>query len=574
MMDDNPRYKIRVDSRNYDTYSYSNALTLNQDEPPFDFCPVKNKLFNHDVIECNLVDKTVSIVHSSIRCMTSIPGVLMLENNKRYGKHKQKFLYKCIPDDKRMPEFLVPYSSKVSFNKNKTNLYIVFKFIDWTKKHPRGQIVQILGDVNNLSNFYEYQLYCKSLYASIQNFNKKTLNALREKTQDEFIDMMIQKFKPENRLDRDIITIDSKNSTDFDDAIGVIYKEDYIVFSVYISNVAIWLDSLSLWDSFSQRIATIYLPDRKRPMLPTILSEGLCSLNENTIRFAITLDVYINKETFEIFDYKFKNTYIRVSKNLRYEDKEKLYQNKMYSEIFSVLKNVNKKQRYTDHINSSHDLIAYAMILMNYYSAKEFQNKKMGIFRTSKMKRNMVYPENISKDVKKFLTIWNSSGGSYCKYEKFGTHELLELDAYMHITSPIRRLVDLMGIIKLCSIMKLCTLDNGAEEFYNKWATDESISYINKTMRSIRKVQNDCSLLKVCCEDDIDMSVAYDGFIFDKIKRNDSLFQYMVYLPKIKLTNRITSRVDRENMTTQQFNLYIFLDEIRMKKKIRLAFVE
>ena len=150
----------------------------------------------------------------------------------------------------------------------------------------------------------------------------------------------------------------------------------------------------------------------------------------------------------------------------------------------------------------------------------------------------------------------------------------MELDAYMHITSPIRRLVDLMGIIKLCSIMNLCTLDNGAEEFYNKWATDESISYINKTMRSIRKVQNDCSLLKVCCEDDIDMSVAYDGFIFDKIQRNDSLFQYMVYLPKIKLTNRITSRVDRENMTTQQFNLYIFLDEIRMKKKIRLAFVE
>tara|TARA_B100001093_G_C26269966_1_gene776493 strand:- start:57 stop:617 length:561 start_codon:yes stop_codon:yes gene_type:complete len=186
----------------------------------------------------------------------------------------------------------------------------------------------------------------------------------------------------------------------------------------------------------------------------------------------------------------------------------------------------------------------------------------------------MVYPENISKDVKKFLTIWNSSGGSYCKYEKLGTHELLELDAYMHITSPIRRLVDLMGVIKLCSIMNLCTLDNGAEEFYNKWATDESINYINKTMRSIRKVQNDCSLLKVCCEDDIDMSIAYDGFIFDKIQRNDSLFQYMVYLPKIKLTNRITSRVDRENMTTQQFNLYIFLDEIRMKKKIRLAFVE
>ena len=570
------KFKIRIEDREYKKYSFSNAITLNPEIPKEDICPVKNKLFNHDVIEC--CDKKINIVHSSIRHMTTIPGVLVLENNKRYGKHKQKFLYKCIPDDKRMPEFLVPYSSKSSFNKNKSNLYIVFKYISWDHKHPRGQIVQILGEVNNLSNFYEYQLYCKSLYASIQNFNKRTIGALREKTQEEFIDIMINKFKPENRLDRDIITIDSKRSTDFDDAIGVIYKDDVIIFSVYISNVAIWLDTLSLWDSFSQRIATIYLPDRKRPMLPTVLSEGLCSLNENTIRFAITLDIHINKDTFEIIDYEFKNTYIRVSQNLRYEDREKLYQNKMYSEIFSTVKNLNKcqnkTQRYTDHINSSHDVIAYAMILMNYYSAKEFQKHKMGIFRTSHIKRDVSYPDNISKDIKKFLTIWNSSGGSYCKYETFGTHEILELDAYMHITSPIRRLVDLMGIIKLCSIMNLCDLDNGAKDFYKKWATDESINYINRTMRSIRKVQNDCTLLKACCQDEIDMNIEYDGYIFDKIQRNDSLYQYMVYLPKLKLTNRITSRVDRDNMTMQKFNLYIFLDEVRMKKKIRLAFVE
>ena len=31
-MDENPKYKIRVDTRNYDSYSYSNALTLNPGE--------------------------------------------------------------------------------------------------------------------------------------------------------------------------------------------------------------------------------------------------------------------------------------------------------------------------------------------------------------------------------------------------------------------------------------------------------------------------------------------------------------------------------------------------------------
>ena len=41
-----------------------------------------------------------------------------------------------------------------------------------------------LGDVTTTDpTFYEYQLYCKSLYASIQNFNKKTMHILKNKSQ-------------------------------------------------------------------------------------------------------------------------------------------------------------------------------------------------------------------------------------------------------------------------------------------------------------------------------------------------------------------------------------------------------
>ena len=40
-------------------------------------------------------------------------------------------------------------------------------------KHPVATLVNNLGDVTELDNFYEYQLYCKSLYASIQNITKK-----------------------------------------------------------------------------------------------------------------------------------------------------------------------------------------------------------------------------------------------------------------------------------------------------------------------------------------------------------------------------------------------------------------
>ena len=66
--------------------------------------------------------------------------------------------------------------------------------------------------------------------------------------------------------------------------------------SIYIANVFLWLETLDLWKTFSHRVATIYLPDRKRPMLPTVLSDTLCSLQENQNRFALAMDIYIDME--------------------------------------------------------------------------------------------------------------------------------------------------------------------------------------------------------------------------------------------------------------------------------------
>jgi hypothetical protein len=62
----------------------------------------------------------------------------------------------------------------------------------------------------------------------------------------------------------------------------------------------------------------------------------------------------------------------------------------------------------------------------------------------------------------------------------------------------------------------------------------------------------------------------YDGYIFDKLVRNDALYQYMVYLPEINMTNRFTSRYDKENLTKQKFKIYVFTDQHSLKRKIRV----
>ena len=93
-------------------------------------------------------------------------------------------------------------------------------------------------------------------------------------------------------------------------------------------------------------------------------------------------------------------------------------------------------------------------------------------------------------------------------------------------------------------------------------------------MRSIRKVQNDCHLLTACTSNQEELEKTHEGFIFDKIVRGDALYQYMVYLPMLKMVNRFTSRHEKENHTKQQFKLFVFVDENRLKQKIRIELVE
>ena len=418
-------------------------------------------------------------------------------------------------------------------------------------------------------------MYCKSLNASIQKFTKETNQVLKITSHEEFIENMTTKYP--NIIDRTdwyVFTIDPPKSLDFDDGFSIKTLDSGIhQLSIYISNVTIWMDVLNLWDSFSRRISTIYLPYRKRPMLPTILSDCLCSLQEKNTRVAFVMDLFI--ENNDIIDIKYSNCKIRVYKNYCYEEPD-LLDCDHYKKLLEITRQLSKKYRYINHLRNSHDLVSYLMILMNYNSAKELINCKNGIFRSTIMKRDVSFPENLPEDVVKFIKIWNSSAGQYIDVSSLEegqtiSHDILEMEAYIHITSPIRRLVDLLNMIKFQQNSDFIKLSDNANKFYNKWLTD--LEYINTTMRSIRKVQNDCSLLHMCINNPEIMEKHYTGYTFDKIIRNDGLYQYVVFLPELKLTCRVTVRDNLENYQNQKYKLYLFNDEENFKKKIRLQIV-
>ena len=580
-------FKIAIRNRDYTEWTCFNSMQLSEITLPFSISPSREKMFNQDMFDIDIEKQQIIVQHSSTRSMKGIPGVLLIANKRVFGKYKgKKNLYQCVPDDKRLPIFLVPYEIKnVGFSKKITNKYVVMQFDSWNEdeKHPIAKLTNTLGDVSHLENFYEYQLYCKSLYASIQGFTRDTKRALKRKSEEEFIEQLCEKYKVERRFQSSdkVYTIDSKSCKDFDDAFSIKNvssgTQTLSCVSIYISNVSFWMEELELWNSFSERISSIYLPDKKRPMLPTVLSECLCSLVEREKRFTFTMDIYIDLEKQEIVDIKYINTCIIVEKNLRYDTQE-LEDNSSYRELHNAISILNrkKKYKYVDSILSSHDIIAYLMILMNYQCAKKMVEYKCGLFRSvTAIHRDI--PEDLPGDISKFLKYWGSSGGVYEKYNEetaMKKHEILRFDSYVHITSPIRRLADLLNIIQLQTKLGLTDLTKSAEEFYEYWTGEEKLEYINRTMRVIRKVQCACNLLELCTNHPETLEKEYSGYLFDKIKRNDGLYQYVAFIGEIKMVSRYVSRHDLENYTNKQFKLFLFHDEDSLKRKVRVNMIE
>jgi exoribonuclease R len=558
---------------------------------------ISKKLFPEDVFTYDSATGVVTLVHSVVRAMKNIPGVLIVSDFMTYGKRKNRSLYKCIPDDTRLPPFLVPYEIKhLGFFKDIPNLYVLIQFVDWDGAHPIATLVQTIGGVDVLEHFYEYQLFCKSLNHSIQKFNKDAEKRLKELDSATLVDdafANISGEKEDRTLTHYVFTIDPSGCADYDDGfsvsdcvsdIGRDCVSDAFVISVYISNVPILLDALKLWDSFSQRVSTIYLPDKKRPMLPTILSDGLCSLQEKQTRISYTMDVTIGRDGI-IKGVRFIPCKIRVAKNFVY-DEASLLKNVYYNKLLKVVDLMSAHKKYIHTIQNSHDVVAYLMILMNHYCAKHLFTMNKGVFRVTKDTDTSIGTGTGSDDpiprivdgpaleTIKFIQVWRSVCGQYVdlssktSVKEDLSHSVLNLDEYVHMTSPIRRIVDLLNMIM---IQPSAGFSAEAALFVDSWL--QRIDYINATMRSIRKVQSDCDFLSLCMNDETILSSTFDGYCFDRAERGDGLYQYNVFLPSLKMAYRITTREYMEHMESRKYMLYLFCKENKYTRKIRLQIV-
>ena len=539
---------------------------------PNTFHPLQYKLFHGDSFHFDK-NNEMTLLHSPLRELGKIfPGVLIIADGKTYGRteNKKRLLYKCIPHNRNLPAFLVPYDIKLELSKHITNKYVLFKYVHWHNKHPLGELTETIGSVDIYDAFEKYQLCCKGLNTSMSKYTNDIKTKLSETHETDAIHSITQKYQTEDRTSEYIFSIDNDTTTDYDDAMSITENPDGSTkISVYIANVLVWLQEMDGWTHYGDRVSTIYLPTRKIPMLPSDLSENLCSLIEKRERFAIAMDYVVCKDSSPIIS--FKHTKIIVKKNYRYEAAN-LLRNPRYKTLLDITR------RLDQNITDSHEVVAYWMIQMNQKIGTLLYKHNVGIFRLAKgyvSESNPIEPSIEPKpfdiDTERMLyNFYNHICSEYSAFkegEKY-THSVMLIDNYVHFTSPIRRLVDLLNQIYLWPLLGYVQTREMLD-FVERWTSYPKICYINDTMKAIRKTQTSCELVHMCCTNS-NVLQTYKGVVFDKNQNNG---EYTVYIKSLKYLAHIKCDKDIEVFSEVECRVFVFHDKVAVRDKIALCII-
>lgn len=272
-----------------------------------------------------------------------------VKNNNNFGF--------VIPDSQKIPTDIFIAKKNMGNAKNNEKVLVEITKQPAKGKKLEGKVIEIIGYIDEAG----VDMLClMKKYGLPNEFSKTVLNEL------EYIDEKINKKDIPNRVDlreQEIFTIDGEDAKDLDDAVSVEKLENGTYnLHVHIADVSYYVkEGSSLNKEAIQRGTSVYMLDRVIPMLPTKLSNGICSLNEGEDRFTLSISMNIDKKG-KVLSSKIYKAVINVTKRMTYTD------------VYKILEGKDKKvlKKYEPYINHFKTMQELAIILEKRRLAKGY----------------------------------------------------------------------------------------------------------------------------------------------------------------------------------------------------------
>ena len=196
-----------------------------------------------------------------------------------------------VPDNKNIAQTIL--LQKGGAGKAKQGQIVVAEIIEQPTKlrQPIGRVTEVMGE--HMAPGMEIEMAIRS-----------------HELPNQWPDELLEEIKPlknevpesakEDRTDLrkiPLVTIDGEDARDFDDAVYCQKTPKGWKLLVAIADVSHYVQINSELDKEAQKRSTsVYFPERVIPMLPEILSNGLCSLNPQVDRLCMVCELLINEQ--------------------------------------------------------------------------------------------------------------------------------------------------------------------------------------------------------------------------------------------------------------------------------------
>lgn len=238
------------------------------------------------------------------RGMTQIVG--------RLDKKNQAFV---IPDDSRFAKDIFIPQRKTLGAKNNQKVLVKITSYPNKEKNPEGEIVKVIGYQNEKGNDILSVAYQYGLDYDFPEAVKQSAASMPQS---------VDKNNIKNRRDFTgwtVFTIDGADARDLDDAVSIKKNDDgtYLL-GVHIADVSHYVKQGSVIDKEAfERGTSVYFPDKVFPMLPTELSNGICSLNPRQNRLTMSCLMTVNKQG-KVIDAEICEGIIKTAERMTYDD--------------------------------------------------------------------------------------------------------------------------------------------------------------------------------------------------------------------------------------------------------------